>query len=154
MLNYQKNNNVRETGGNTGSVAATPDTDYVKRAERIMKEIKNADRGRIRMTTSKIRKFLSLANAINNKITGLEANGEIKDDTLPQSIINDCLALKVQLIYQCGRDGRDKTVTNFVNKTGLIQEIDKIKDSANNFKKFFSYLEALVAFHKFEGGRD
>lgn len=153
-MNYQKNSNIRETGRSIGIVGTNLDTDYVKIAERIMKEIKNADGGRIKMTTSKIRKFLSLANAINNKITGLEANGEIKEDKLPQSIVNDCLALKVQLIYQCGRDGRDKTVTKFVNKTGLIQEIDEIKDSAKNFKVFFNYLEALVAFHKFEGGRD
>lgn len=132
-------------------------TDYVNKAhERIKSLMKNPKDNKIQVTTSQIRKILSAANSINNKLLALEANGKIKNDTLPEEIINDCLALKVLIVYQSARekDSKKNYVKDFVEKTKLIEELDSIGNSATKLKQYFKYIEALVAYHKFEGGRD
>jgi CRISPR-associated protein Csm2 len=132
-------------------------TDYVNKAhERIKSLMKNPKDNKIQVTTSQIRKILSAANSINNKLLALEANGKIKNDTLPEEIINDCLALKVLIVYQSARekDSKKNYVKDFVEKTKLIEELDSVGNSATKLKQYFRYIEALVAYHKFEGGRD
>lgn len=132
-------------------------TDYVNKAhERIKSLMKNPKDNKIQVTTSQIRKILSAANSINNKLLALEANGKIKNDTLPEEIINDCLALKVLIVYQSARekDSKKNYVKDFVEKTKLIEELDSVGNSATKLKQYFKYIEALVAYHKFEGGRD
>lgn len=66
--------------------------------------------------------------------------------------------LKVKLAYQIGRadSGRYRAnpVKEFADKSGLIGEIDKIGDSLERYENFARYVEALVAFHKFYGGKD
>ena len=66
--------------------------------------------------------------------------------------------LKVKLAYQIGRAdaGRNKPnpVRDFADKSGLITEIDKIGNSLGKYENFARYVEALVAFHKFYGGKD
>jgi len=122
--------------------------EYVDKARDVVESLKN-DRGRIGLTTSQIRKFLAGVNAINNKLQVSEAAGKVKDDKMPEDILSDIQALKVKLIYQCGRVPQ---VKNFEENAGLIKEIDGIGTSVSRFKNFADYIEAIVAYHKFEGG--
>lgn len=129
--------------------------DYVKKAENILTKLKEKEdnkRNKYKLvTTSQLRKFLALSNAIYNEVKILELKGKIKDDKLPKEIVNKILSMKVKLVYQCGRE---RAVKDFVEEAELLKEIDKINDSYMNFKNFFSYVEALVAYHKYVGGRD
>ena len=123
--------------------------DYVARAEKVIKSLDKDKRGNIRVTTTQLRKFLAMANAIDNEVKLCELRNEIKDDKLPDKIVNEILSMKVKLVYQ---SVREKNVKNFVNKSELMKEIDNINGRASKFKEFFNYLEALIAYRKFEGG--
>ena len=122
--------------------------DYVARAEKVINSIKD-NRGNIRVTTTQLRKFLAIANLIDNEVKLCELRDEIKNDKLPDKIVNEILSMKVKLVYQ---SGREQNVKNFVNKSELMKEIDNINGRASKFKEFFNYLEALIAYRKFEGG--
>ena len=43
---------------------------------------------------------------------------------------------------------------NFVNETELLDVISEIGDSKQNFIMFHRYMEALVAYHKYYGGKE
>ena len=45
-------------------------------------------------------------------------------------------------------------VKQFVDRAGLLDLLNNIGDSRENFKKFARYMEALVAYHRFLGGQD
>ena len=60
--------------------------------------------------------------------------------------------LKVRLVYECGRE--PNIIKPFVNKAGLLELLNGIGDNRDNFLKFAKYMEALVAYHRFHGGRD
>jgi CRISPR-associated protein Csm2 len=125
------------------------DFNYVNRAEKVIEGLKN-NRGKLGLKTNQIRKILSEVNKIKNRVEVLTARGEIKDDRLPEKILSDLQALKVKVIYQYGRG--DYNVKNFVEKSELLKEIDRIGTSKKAFELFSSYVEALVAYHKYEGG--
>ena len=123
--------------------------DYVTRAEKVIKSLERDRNNKIKVTTTQLRKFLAMANAIDNEVKLCELRNEIKDDKLPDKIVNEILSMKVKLVYQ---SGREQNVKNFVNKSDLMKEIDSINGKASKFKEFFNYLEALIAYRKFEGG--
>lgn len=69
--------------------------------------------------------------------------------------------LQVKLIYQVGREKKDLKpeyqpgpVEKFVSKADLIKKIKKIGNNIREFEQFNRYVEALVAYHKFYGGKD
>ena len=104
---------------------------YVDRADKVMRALSEEAQksyGSKMVTTSQIRKFLTAVNRVNGKID------------------------------QIGRadSGRNRAnpVKEFADKSGLIGEIDKIGDSLERYENFARYVEALVAFHKFYGGKD
>lgn len=123
--------------------------DYVDRAKKVIEGLKN-DKGKLDLKTNQIRKILSEVNKIKNKVEVLAARGEIKDDRLPDEIVSDLRALKVKVVYQYGRG--DVNVKRFVEKSELLNEIEQINASKKAFELFSSYVEALVAYHKYEGG--
>lgn len=95
------------------------------------------------ITTSQIRKFLSAVNCLENKILCCE-------EELPQDIVNEIKYLKVKLAYQVGRDNKNKGLRNFYNEIEPL--ISKIGASKSNYTKVARYIEAIVAYHKFNGG--
>ncbi|ADG82866.1 type III-A CRISPR-associated protein Csm2 [Thermincola potens] len=121
--------------------------DYVKRAAEVIKDLKK-ENGKM-VTTSQIRKFLAGVNAIKNKVQIRTFQGEITEGRLPEDIQREIQALKVKLVYQCGREPKVKT---FVEKAKLLDGIDAIEGSTKKFLDFAGYVEALVAYHKYEGG--
>lgn len=96
-------------------------------------------------TTSKIRNILAQVSEIfNDVIAG-------SDDVLGTGLRSRIEYLKVRLVYECSREN---VVKQFVNKAGLLDLLNNIGDSRDNFKKFTRYMEALVAYHRFLGGQD
>lgn len=108
------------------------------------------------VTTSQIRKFLTAVNTVTEKVNAYKLEKTDDYDTLPVELQAQIKYLKVKLAYQIGRN-RSKwgnPVEDFEKEAGLISLIDEIKSSTKEYEKFAHYMEALVAFHKFYGGKD
>lgn len=126
---------------------------FIDKAERAIKESITVDRygnDKLEITTSQLRKFLSAVNVLRNKVdvyVCITKNGEMLSDELAGEV----KFLKVTLAYMSGRESKVKT---FVNKTELTEFIDGIGKSTKKFYLLCKYIEALVAYHKFYGGRD
>ncbi len=112
----------------------------------------NGDYDKIDLTTGQIRKFLTAVNSLTSKIEVYKAQNE-KFEKLPENFVMEIKYLKVKIAYQAGRD-KNKTVKNFVKESKLFECIDKIGDSLTEYENFARYIEALVAYHKFYGGKD
>lgn len=125
----------------------------VDRAEEVMRTLSQSKN---MVTTSQIRKFLTAVNTVKEKISMYRMDNKEKNDLLPVSLQAQIKYLKVKLAYQIGRNkGKyGNPVEAFEKEAGLMKWIDEIKGSAKEYDKFFNYIEALVAYHKFYGGRD
>ncbi len=125
---------------------------YVEKAEKVIKERYFDQNGRPitsnMITTSKIRKLLSGMSDIYNDV--IRVTGE----ELPEEIIERIQYLKIQFVYEYGRDKNNGPVRGFMDKSEIIRYIDKIGKSKSNFIKVERYMEALVAYHRFYGGKD
>ena len=97
------------------------------------------------VTTSKIRNILSMAADIYDNVL------QNKEDQLTDEIVSRIVYLRVRMIYECGREPK---VKDFVNAAQLLEYIKMIGDDKKRYVLFYHYLEALVAFHKFKGGKD
>jgi CRISPR-associated protein Csm2 len=121
--------------------------DYTARAEQVILELKNSREFKFGdFTTSKIRNILAQVSEIYNDV--LAEPGE----SLSPEIQSRIEYLKVRLVYECGRE--PKIVKPFAEKAGLLELLNGIGASRQNFIDFARYMEALVAYHRFHGGRD
>ncbi len=120
--------------------------DYTRQAEQVIQQLRGALGSRYKdFTTSKIRNILAQVSEIyNDVIAG-------RDDVLSAELQGRIEYLKVRLVYECGREN---VVRQFVDKAKLMDLLNNIGDSRENFKKFARYMEALVAYHRFLGGQD
>lgn len=127
--------------------------DYVDQAERVMRELhdKEVKNTKYKMVTkAQIRKFLTAVNAVTGEV---EQYRLLQQGTkLPEDLRMQVKFLKVKLAYQIGRMGTP--VKDFNEEAKLMDWIDGIGDSVEKYQKFARYVEALVAFHKFYGGKD
>ncbi len=127
--------------------------DVVAEAEKAMRSLQYLDKKgnpKIDVTTSQIRKFLTAVNVVRNRVDLFKAKN-IGVSKLSDELVAEVKFLKVNLLYQAGRE---RTVKTFMEKTRLDSIIDSIGAESENFVKFTKYVEALVAYHKFLGGRD
>ncbi|NDO45315.1 type III-A CRISPR-associated protein Csm2 [Clostridium sp. MD294] len=117
---------------------------YVDEAEKVIKSMID-DRGKLQLTTSKIRNILSMVNDIYNDAL------HYKEDKIDSELKGRVQYLRMRIAYEAGRE---KTVKDFVEKADFIKNIKSIGDSKQNLILFCRYIEALVAYHKYYGGRD
>ena len=127
----------------------------VKKAEESIKalgkpNIKNPDVLELNIKANQIRKILSTVNILKNKVDIYKINN-LQASTLSDELSMEVEFLRVNIAYQAGRD---KTVKEFVEKTDLLNMIKKINGNIKAFEEFCKYVEALVAFHKYYGGKD
>ncbi len=129
--------------------------DYVDKAERLMKDLSQV------ITTSKIRDLMAQVNELYNDII-LE-----RDKKLSKNHVEAIRHLKVKMIYDAGRDRqefiprrfqnepwyKEGKITYFFKETGLLDMVSRIGDSREEFLNYCKYFEALVAYHKFYGGK-
>lgn len=125
---------------------------YVDEAEKVIRTLKgkkNPKNGRDipMVTTTKIRNLLAMTADIYNEVLN------ISGDRLPEEINNRIEYLRVRFTYEAGKDSEGK-VRDFVTEAGLLNILREIKGSRENFILFNRYMEALVAFHRFYGGKD
>lgn len=116
--------------------------DYVDEAERIMRSLMSQPK---KVTTNKIRNLLSLVTDIYNT-----ENIRTEEKLLPESIVKLNL-MRVRVAYECGRDD---TVKSFVAQTNLLEYLKGISTDRADLIRFAHYMEALVAFHRYFGGKE
>lgn len=73
------------------------------------------------------------------------------DDKLSDTVQSKLQYLKIKIIYAAGRN---RDVKTFVEDSQIDQHLDHIGDSREKFILYSHYMEALVAYHRFYGGRD
>ena len=110
---------------------------YVLKAENVIERvIKKNDK----LTISKIRNLLSLTSAMYDELQTKEF-----DDLLDRKNY-----LIVQLAYQSGRENAVKV---FVEEAKLILALKEC-DTKEKLIRYCRYMEALVAYFKYYGGKD
>ena len=120
---------------------------YVEDAEKVFKDWYSTRDKKI--TTTKIRGLLSGMSDIYNDVVRVEG------EELPQDIVDRIQYLKVQFVYEYGRDDKkDGSVRRFINESKILNKIDQIGTSKKKFIEMERYMEALVAYHRFYGGED
>jgi CRISPR-associated protein Csm2 len=120
---------------------------YTAKAEAVIQELQRSmGRNYQDFTTSKIRNILAMVSDIYNDLYG---DQEVH---LSQEMQNRIEYLKVRLVYECGREPR--VIKPFVEKAQLLPLLESIGDSSERFRSFARYMEALVAYHRFYGGKD
>ena len=118
---------------------------YVEQAEKVMQDLQAAGKGQIKLTTSKIRSILAMVSELYNDAQRLRA------ETLSEDLVGRVQYLKMRIAYEAGREGY---VREFVKKAAILEEIGRIGRKKEQLLLFCHYMEALVAYHKFLGGRD
>lgn len=115
---------------------------YVDEAEKVMRALFE---NRSRITTTKMRGFLTLVNDIYNA-ENLRTETELSSESKLK-----LMRLRVRVVYDAGRE---RDVKDFVEKAKLLEYLKGVGDSRETMIHFAHYMEALVAYHRYLGGRD
>lgn len=130
------------------------ESNYVDKAEKVIKELAEESRKQNKkgipdmVTTSKIRNLLAMTADIYNQVLTWQS------ETLSDELNGRIEYLRIRFIYECGRDDNKEKVKKFVEKSEILEILKEIKKSKKNYLLFSRYMEALVAFHKYYGGRE
>ena len=129
---------------------------YVDQAEEVIKKLKKP-----MVTTSKLRNLLAITSDIYNQVVSSES------DDLDENIKEQIEYLRIRFIYEIGRDEqkyydnklkkeivKQGSVSEFVKGANLLNELENINGSRENYIIFSRYMEALVAFHKYYGVKE
>jgi len=142
--------NIQETIKPLVGSKLNPDT-YVDDAEKVIKGLVTDKNGKPALTTSKIRKILTMTADIYNSVMSST------DEDLSSELKLRIDYLRVQLVYECGRDDDKRNqypVKDFIEKANLIGILKAQSGKKDEIVLFNRYMEALVAYHKFYGGKD
>ncbi len=151
--NYQRGgypNNYGNRSMNQGGAQQAPEIkplpvpdEYVDEAERIMRQYMQSGN---KITTTKLRSFLTLIDDIYN-----DENLRTEKDLLPESQLK-IKRLRVRMVYDAGRYPQD--VKPFIEQTKLLSYLKGIGTNRESLIKFAHYMEALVAYHRYLGGKE
>ncbi len=117
-------------------------SNYVDTADNVIKGLCNP---KPKITTSQIRNILSMVSELYNderQEHGKELSAEM------QSRIQ---YLRLHIAYEAGREDH---VREFVENAGLLDVIKDIGKDREKLMTFCHYMEALVAYHRYYGGKD
>ena len=114
-------------------------------AEAVIKRLIDENGKNKILTTSKIRKLLAMISEMYTKAKRLKSN------TLNSDLLTKLQYFKMHTVYEAGRES---SVKKFVEEAQITNQIDKIKTDREKLILFCHYMEALVAYRKFLGGRD
>lgn len=124
----------------------------VEMADKVIQSLPKDRRGNIALKTSQIRKFLAAVNSLSNRVVIYKIRHPKEE--LSDELAGEIQYLQVMLAYQCGRRETGKDVKPFVEQAELMPRIKAIGKDRKKFEQFARYVEALVAYHKYHGGRD
>lgn len=88
------------------------------------------------LTTSQLRKFFG-------QLRRIQADYDKLQTEIP--------LLKPKLAYAVGRDGNNSKIKDFYEQ--IEKGLNLIKGNKENFNRFVSLTESIVAYHKFHGGK-
>ena len=97
------------------------------------------------VTTSKIRNLLAMTTDLYHEALNS------KQEELCDELKGRVDYLKVRFVYEAGKE---PSVRNFVEDADILSCIQEIGNSKKQYLLFSHYMEALVAYHKFYGGRE
>lgn len=135
------NRGAQQTAVQTPHVKLT-DQEYVDRAEGVIKKL---DDERKLLTTSKIRNLLSMISSLYDEVR------RSTSDKLSAEAMSQIQYIRLHFAYEAGRD---KNVKAFVEEADILRHIKDIGDSKAQFMLFCRYMEALVAYHRYHGGKE
>ncbi|SFE58576.1 CRISPR-associated protein Csm2 [Thermoanaerobacter thermohydrosulfuricus] len=102
----------------------------------------------IGLKTNQIRKFLdSIRRLENNVVRKVAKNGEGSFSK------EELLLLKVHLAYAAGRKREVKPFMRVIS-AAIDKAREEGKDGFEDFKKVVKFIESIVAYHKFYGGKE
>lgn len=116
--------------------------DYVDKANLVMQEL--GESGNM-LTTSKIRRILTMVNELR------EEAEKLSGDQLTEEMRNSIQYLRMRIAYE---SGREQLVKTFAQGAHLIGYLKNIGNSKKALLEYTSYMEALVAYHRFYGGKE
>lgn len=118
------------------------DQNYVDKAEQVIKNLERSRRNyqNLSLTTSQIRNLLALTSNLFDE-SSMKPFDELQDKLS---------YLRVQFVYQAGRT---HSVKDLVDKAQILEALKEIND-IKSLQRFCRYMEALVAYFKYEGGKD
>lgn len=96
------------------------------------------------LTVSQIRNILAMSADIYNSVL------ESPTENLSEDLLDRISYLTVRLYYEAGRT---QSVKKFIEKAKLIEKLKKVK-TKKDYVDYYHYMEALVAFHRYHGGKD
>lgn len=128
------------------------ETNYVDKADKVICSLKGKAKQQRKgredlkiVTTSKIRNLLAMTADIYNQVMICH------NDKLNDELKGRIEYLRVRFMYECGRE---PLVKNFVEEADILSILKEINGSKKNYILFSRYMEALIAFHKYYGGKD
>lgn len=118
---------------------------YVDEASLVIKELKkvNFKVGRDTLTSTQLRNLLNLTSSIYD-----EARNQGID-----AVLDRVAYLRIQFIYQSGRNEAVKALVELAKIDLIIRNIQR-KKSKELLIRLCHYMEALVAFFKYYGGKE
>lgn len=118
---------------------------YVELAEKtigVMKAEKERNFRTELVSTTKIRGLLAMLADIYNEIQ------DMPDEVMNEHIRSRIDYLRIRFVYEAGKE---ETVKKFVNDANLLDYLKAINGKRSEFILFYHYMEALVAYFKFNG---
>lgn len=150
MNNYTQGRLTQPSGGYGSSVSRpagrkkitlTKDN-YVETADKVMQELVKTEK---RLTTTKIRNLLSMVSDLYNGIRREHSQ------VLNSDWVSRIQYVRMHFAYEAGRE---PSVKKFIEQADLMDVIKDIGTSREKLILFCHYMEALVAYHRFYGGKD
>lgn len=120
-------------------------TNYVDKAEDVVNNLMRDKKNHLILTTSKIRNILSMISTIYNEVI------HYPSDKLNEDIVERLKYLKMRFAYEAGRE---KAVKNLIEVAKIFEIIEWIGNDKQKCILFCEYMESIVAYHKFNGGKD
>lgn len=118
------------------------------KVENTIKELKTKKNQRVKpiglLTVSQIRNLLAMSADILNEVL------EYPEENLSEELLDRVSYLTVRFYYEAGRDEK---VKSFIETAKLLPFLKGIK-TRKQYIQYYQYMEALVAFHKYHGGKD
>lgn len=118
------------------------------KVENTIKELKTKKNQRGKpiglLTVSQIRNLLAMSADILNEVL------EYLEENLSEELLDRVSYLTVRFYYEAGRDEK---VKSFIETAKLLPFLKGIK-TRKQYIQYYQYMEALVAFHKYHGGKD
>ena len=126
-------------------MAILTDDNYVDKAEKVIKSLnhtKDHRNNKIKffLTTTKIRNLLNLTSNLFDE-------SKIREY---KELADKIAYLRVQFVYQ---SGRETAVKDLVKKAEILDILKEINNK-ESLQRFCRYMEALVAYFRFYGGKD